>query len=196
MNTPNKITLIRILLIPVMLFFYLASFVPFGKFIALAIFIIAATTDFLDGYLARKNNQITTLGKFLDPIADKLLVTAALLVVCLDGTIPYLWAVLTLVIILSREFIVSAFRQIAASKGSVIAADKWGKIKTLVTDIAIPVLMLASALKTLILNGTYVSSTLIEIVFYTGYALIGLAVLLTIISGVNYLVKNREVFKN
>ena len=89
MNIPNKLSMLRIILIPFMLFFYLADFVPYGKIIAIAIFIVAAFTDMLDGHIARKYNLVTNLGKLLDPIADKLLVMSALLLVVVDYTIPH-----------------------------------------------------------------------------------------------------------
>ena len=100
MNLPNKLSLLRIILIPFMLFFYLATFVPYGKIIALAIFIIAALTDMLDGKIARKYNLVTNLGKLLDPIADKLLVMSALLLVVVDYTIPHPYGVIIAITII------------------------------------------------------------------------------------------------
>jgi len=103
MNLPNKLSLLRIFLIPVMLFFYLADFVPYGKVIALAVFIIAAFTDFLDGKIARKHNLVTNLGKLLDPIADKLLVMSGLLLVVIDYTIHILMVFLLQLLLLEEN---------------------------------------------------------------------------------------------
>lgn len=192
MNLPNKITLIRIILIPFMIFFYLAIPNGWGKVIALVIFIGAALTDMLDGHYARKYNLVTDLGKFLDPIADKLLVTSALLLVVCDGTIAAPYGVLAAIIILGRELIISAFRQIAATKNFVMAADFWGKIKTFITDISLPALFLLSFFYT----SGYANGTLFLTVFeILNYILLGASVALTIVSGFNYLVKNWKVIK-
>ena len=130
MNLPNKITVTRIVLIPFIVFFYLSnSFIPCGKLIAAGIFGIACLTDFLDGYLARKLKLVTTLGKFLDSIADKMLVLGAFVLIVADNTILAPWGVISFVIIIFRELIVSALRQMAATKNVVIAADMWGKVK-------------------------------------------------------------------
>ncbi|MDD4110112.1 MAG: CDP-diacylglycerol--glycerol-3-phosphate 3-phosphatidyltransferase [Clostridia bacterium] len=194
MNLPNKITMIRILLIPFMIFFYLANFIPggWGKIIALVIFIGAALTDMLDGHLARKHRLVTDLGKFLDPIADKLLVMSALLLVVCDGTIVAPYGFFAAVIIIGRELIISALRQVAAAKNIVIAADWWGKIKTFITDISIAFLILLSFFYQ---NG-FASGTIFLDVFQTiNYILLGGAISLTIVSGINYLVKNWKVIK-
>lgn len=192
MNLPNKLSLLRIILIPVMIFFYLADFVPYGKIIAIAVFVLAAFTDFLDGKIARKYNLVTNLGKLLDPIADKLLVMSALLLVVVDMTIPHPYGVIVAIIIIGRELLISAFRQIAASKNYVMAADMFGKIKTFTQDIALPILFLLSFLTyNVVANQTFVS-----IVQITGYVMIGLATLFTVLSGANYLIKNREVLKD
>lgn len=188
MNLPNKISLVRIFMIPFMIFFYLASFIPngWGKIVALVILIVASLTDMLDGYLARKNNQITNLGKFLDPIADKLLTTSALLLVLCDGTVPAPYGVIAGIIILGRELMISAFRQVAASKNVVMAADWFGKVKTFVQDVSLPGLFILSYFYTSgVVAGTWLFA--FEIL---NWVLLGAAVLLTIISGVNYLVKN------
>lgn len=192
MNLPNKLSLIRIFLVPFVMFFYLASFIPFGKLIAIAIFIIAALTDMLDGKIARKYNLITDLGKLLDPIADKLLVTAALLLVVIDYTIPQPWGIIIAMVIIGREFIISAFRQIAASKNFVMAADKLGKLKTLVTDISLPLLMLLAYFN----QNTTLSGLWLDIFTIVNYVLIAIATLLTIVSAINYFVKNKQVLKN
>lgn len=192
MNIPNKLSMLRIILIPFMLFFYLADFVPYGKIIAIAIFIVAAFTDMLDGHIARKYNLVTNLGKLLDPIADKLLVVSALLLVVVDYTIPRPYGVIVAIIIIGRELLISAFRQIAASKNFVMAADKLGKIKTITQDIALPLLFLISFLT----NNVSINSNVLFVIQIIGYILIGIATLLTIISGANYLIKNKEVLKD
>lgn len=194
MNLPNKITTIRILLIPFMIFFYLANFIPngWGKIIALIIFIGAALTDMLDGHYARKYNLTTDLGKFLDPIADKLLVTSALLLVVCDGTVVAPYGVLVAIIILGRELIISAFRQIAAAKNFVMAADFWGKIKTFVTDISLPALFLLSFFYA---NGVANGTMFLTVFEIINYVLLGASVALTIVSGINYILKNWKVLK-
>ncbi len=140
MNTPNKLTIIRILLVPIMLIVYLINIpgnifgIPLSAIIIDIIFIIGALTDKVDGYLARKNNQITNFGKFLDPIADKILVISAMLILIQMGNLPA-WIP---IIIITREFAVSGYRLIAVQEnGEVIAANKWGKIKTVTQMIAI-----------------------------------------------------------
>ena len=140
MNTPNKLTIIRILLVPIMLIVYLIKIpgnilgIPLYSLILDIIFIIGAITDKVDGYLARKNNQITNFGKFLDPIADKILVISAMLILVEMGNLPA-WIP---IIIITREFAVSGYRLIAIEqKGNVIAANKWGKLKTVTQMIAI-----------------------------------------------------------
>lgn len=194
MNLPNKITIVRIILIPFMIFFYLASFIPgaWGKIVALVILIVAALTDMIDGQIARKRNLVTDLGKFLDPIADKLLTMSALLLVVCDGTVPAPYGVIAATIIIGRELIISAFRQVAASKNFVMAADWYGKIKTIVQDISLPALFLLAffySSKTVTGTGLFA----FEII---NWVLLGLATLLTIVSGINYLVKNWKVVKD
>ncbi len=176
MNLPNKITMLRILLIPFFVFFMLTDAVPYSKAIAAAIFIVASLTDTLDGYLARKYKLISNFGKFMDPLADKLLVCAALIcfVAIPDNPMP-VWGV---IVIISRDFIISGFRLIASDTGVVIAADWWGKIKTVVQ-------MLMSILLILNFDGKVID--MIEYIFI--YA----ALLLTVISMVNYLWKNRSI---
>lgn len=175
MNLANKITIARILLIPIFMIFLLAR-IPGGNVIASIIFIVAALTDSIDGYVARSRNQITKLGKFMDPLADKLLVTAALVsLVELDKLAA--WAV---VIIISRELIVSVFRAVAASEGIVIAASPWGKAKTISQIIAIVLLLFD--------NYTF---SLYNIDIAT--IAVGVSVTLTAISGYDYIYKNKKV---
>lgn len=192
LNLPNKITVARIALIPLVIFFYLANFIPFGigKFLAAAIFMLAAYTDHLDGHYARKLNQITNLGKFLDPIADKLLVFAALILICVDHTIPPIFAELVLFIMLARDFIIGALRQVGASNNVIISADNLGKIKTVLQDIALSVLLVVSGLVSAGAIGVFTT-----ILLWIGYVTIGAATIVSIISGVNYCIKNKQVFK-
>ena len=127
MNLPNKLTLFRVVLIPFFVFFLLAPyFEEYGNYIAVAIFIVASITDFLDGKIARKYNLVTNFGKFMDPLADKLLVCSALICLIQLELIPA-WVV---IIIIAREFIISGFRLVASDNGVVIAASYWGKFKT------------------------------------------------------------------
>ncbi len=191
MNLPNKISCVRIALLPVFIFFYLATFIPCNFLIAGIIFAIAAFTDFLDGRIARKHNLVTNLGKFLDPIADKLIVMAALILVTVDGTIPNPYGIIISIIIIGRELIISAFRQVAAAKGFIMAADMWGKYKTTFQTIALPLLMLQAQA---VASGWF-SGTGLLVFQIVNYVLIGIATLLTIISGCNYIVKNFDVLK-
>ena len=190
MNLPNQLSILRIILIPIMMFFYLETFFPYGKIVALAIFIIAILTDTLDGYIARKYNLVTDLGKLLDTNADKILILAGLLLVVCDGTIIPPVGVIISVIIIGRDMIISAFRQIAASKNFVMAADKLGKIKAIITDIAVLMFFLLAFLKEQLITGLFY-----DIVKITSYSLMGIAVVLTIVSAINYIVKNRGVLK-
>ena len=191
MNIPNRLSLTRLIITPIMMFFYLATFISFGKFVALGLFIIGAITDFLDGHIARKYNMVTNLGKFLDPIADKMLVTSALILVACDGTIVSPYGAIALAIFVGRDLAVDMLRQVASAKGVVIAADKLGKYKTFSQDIALPLLILYSALSALAVN-----ATLLLVVMWVAYGFLILATVLTIISLINYLVKNKSAFSD
>lgn len=195
MNLPNKLTVMRIIMIPFMMFFYLANFIPYGigKIVALVLFVVAALTDLLDGKIARKYNLVTNLGKFLDPIADKMLTSAVLFMIIADGTIMNPWGAIIVTIIISREFMVSALRLLAASKGVVLAADIWGKAKTMVQMIALPICMLFAFILTC---GFSVAGWLVITFEVLSYVSLGIATLLTVISGANYLIKNKECFKD
>ena len=139
MNTPNKLTIARMILVPIIVIISMINIpgavfqIPVGYLIIDILFIIASITDKIDGTLARKNNQVTTFGKFLDPIADKILVISALIILVERQTLPA-WIP---IIIIFREFAVSGYRMIAVEKGKVIAANKWGKLKTVTQMIAI-----------------------------------------------------------
>lgn len=188
--TPNQITMIRLYLIPLMVFFYLATFIPYGKLIAVVIFALAALTDFIDGKLARKTGQVSDTGKFLDTLADKVLIMAGLFLIVADNSIIAPYGVIVGIIILARDFMVQGLRQIASTKNVVIAADKWGKYKAFIQDLAVPAFMLLAFFKDIeILTGTF--GTIWTVLSYT---LIIVATVLTIISCVNYFVKNKAVF--
>ena len=174
MNLPNKLTMFRVFMIPFFVIFMLVNVTgEYDKYIAVAIFIIASLTDMLDGRFARKYNLVTNFGKFMDPLADKLLVCSAL--ICLIGDKLQAWIV---IVIISRELIISGFRTIAADNGVVIAASWWGKYKTTSQMLMIIIM---------IVNLNYSWYGTLEYVF------IYLSLVLTIISLVDYLVKNRQV---
>lgn len=184
MNLPNKFSLLRIIMVPVMAAVYLIP-VWYAPIISVALFTLAAFTDFLDGHIARKYDMVTDLGKLLDPIADKMLICFALFLVVEKNILPIGVGSFCGAIIICRELLISVVRQIAAGKGVIIQANKYGKFKTIFQDISLPVLMLLAipmegALKT--------------VMSWTGYVLFGAAVLLTIISCVVYLVQNKGVF--
>lgn len=178
MNLPNKLTVIRVALIPFFVAFMLADFAgDMSKYIALTIFCIASFTDFLDGYIARKNNLVTNFGKFMDPLADKLLVCSAMICLVETGRLSA-WIV---IIIISREFIISGFRLVASDNGIVIAASYWGKFKTVFQMLMIIVLILNV--------GNTISVIVENILIYS-------SLVLTIVSLVDYIVKNKGVLFN
>jgi CDP-diacylglycerol---glycerol-3-phosphate 3-phosphatidyltransferase len=190
MNLPNKITISRIMLIPLFLVIILVDFswgemtflgadMPVNHFVAALIFIIASTTDWIDGHYARKHNMVTTMGKFLDPLADKLLVSAALIVLVELGFAAS-WIV---IIIISREFAVTGLRLILAGTGEVVAANMLGKIKTWAQIVAISALLLHNTIFELI-NLPFADIAL------------WVALIFTIWSGWDYFYKNREVLIN
>lgn len=198
MNLPNKLTLLRLILIPFFITAFYFGFFAGHYFVALGIFVVASLTDFLDGYIARKYNMVTDLGKFLDPIADKVLVLAGLIVLIADpyetnvfgriGIIGIIYGGVGVSIIMAREMVVSSLRMMAAKKGIVLAAEMTGKVKTFFTDVTIIVLLLAGDLLNFAPD--------VGVVFdYIGLVCFGISVLLTIISGCSYLIKNKEVFK-
>jgi len=188
-NLPNKITLARIFLVPVVMFFLLVRFnlgqfqfgqgvITVSEIIAALIFILAAVTDGLDGYIARKRKLVTNLGKLLDPLADKLLISAALISLVemqrLDAWVA--------IVIISREFAVTGLRMIAAAEGQVIAASPWGKLKTIVQIVAIVTLMI---------NNFPFSSFAFPFAGIIAWA----AVIITVWSGVDYFIKNWKVIR-
>lgn len=178
MNIANKITILRIILIPIFLFVLLSN-ITNNLMIALVLFLVASFTDFLDGYLARKLDLVTKLGKFMDPLADKLLVISAMLAFVEIGLLPS-WVAF---IIVSRELIISVFRAIAASEGVVIAASWWGKLKTNSQIIMIIILLL----------NNYIPES---IVTYLNPLSIAAATIFTVFSGLDYILKNKQVLTN
>lgn len=189
MNTPNKLTLLRVLLVPIFLItFLMCDFIPFNFVFALSIFIAASITDFVDGYLARKNNQITTFGKFLDPLADKILVISALICFVEYG----LASAVAVIIIIAREFAVTSIRLIAASNdGTVIAANQIGKIKTVVQLVAIITPLVLLAVNQILPFNSFLPFELpIAII---SNVLVTLAMIFTAYSGVVYIMENKEL---
>ena len=225
MNLPNKLSILRIIMVPL---FVVAYFMPsdWTVFVALGIFLLAAITDFLDGYIARKYNLVTTLGKLLDPIADKILVCAALF--CMAASNPlrnsigghplmgiafgenqltsgHIFFAVSGALILSRELLIDAVRLIAASKGNVVQANTYGKIKTVLLDVSLPVLMAAEAFARVLDFMTQVSmyqpnmqlfQTIYNVLSWVGGVLFALAIVMTVLSGIVYIVQNRRVFQD
>ena len=176
MNLPNKLTIFRVILIPFFVVFMLAPICPgYANYIAVAIFIVASLTDLLDGKIARKYNLVTDFGKFMDPLADKLLVCAAMICLIETGQLAA-WIV---IVIISREFIISGFRLVAADNGVVIAASYWGKFKTTFQMLMIIYLVVD-------LQFAYAN--------IVGMVLVYVALALTVISLVDYIAKNYKVF--
>ena len=190
MNLPNKLSCLRIILVPVMAVVFLLNF-AYAPLVAVVVFALAAFTDFLDGKIARKYNMVTDLGKLLDPIADKLLVLFALFLVVEANLIPVGFGAFCGGIIIGRELLISAVRQIAASKGVIIQANIYGKIKTFVQDIALPMLMLCKMETTIV---EIFSQSFFNVYQIASWSLVAVATLLTLISGVVYLVQNKHVF--
>lgn len=194
MNLPNKITLTRIFLIPVFVLFYYLNVVPFNYIISAFIFTVASFTDFLDGAIARKRNLVTSFGKFLDPIADKVLVSTALIILLAPPVsaspfalevfnLPNFLPAIFVLLIMARELIISGFRLVAAGKGLVISADKSGKIKTFFTDVTIVWILVFMSFDLPYLK-------------LVGLNLLGVSVLLTVYSGIECIVKNKHVVKD
>lgn len=193
MNLPNKLTVLRIFMIPLFVVLFYLQILPYNFIIAGVVFALACFTDYLDGHIARKYNLVTDFGKFLDPIADKILVSTALIIslvpptnvimASLDG-LTWINAVI-IALILARELLISGFRLIAAGKSKVIAADKSGKLKTFFTDITI-ILMLISA------QFTTNANQVLNIIAFVCLAISGV---LTVYSGAECIIKNIDVLK-
>ena len=180
MNLPNKLTILRTILIPFFLVAMLWDKVPYGNWIALAIFAAASLTDMLDGKIARKYNLVTNFGKFMDPLADKLLVSSAMIAFVELGRIPC-WIV---IVIIAREFIISGFRLVAADNGIVIAAGIWGKIKT--AEQMVMLCILIADLGSVFSSAASVIALIENILIYV-------ALVLTIVSLFDYLLHNKAV---
>ena len=174
MNLPNKLTILRVLMIPIFLLVLFLAAEPINRYIAVLIFVLASLTDMLDGKIARKYNLITDFGKFMDPLADKLLVMAALVSMVSLGDLPA-WVV---IVILAREFTITGFRTLAVEANIVLAASWWGKVKTTTQMIMIPLVLL---------DLPFAFMPKLELL------LIALAVFFTIFSGADYLIKNKQV---
>lgn len=223
MNIPNSLSLTRICLIPL---FIAAYFLPYewGVYVAIAIFFVCCFTDFLDGFIARKYNMVTDLGKLLDPIADKILICSALFCVVATNPLQYFFdSIFTMpngfaatfgrillavgsILIMARELLISAVRQIAASKGKVVQANVFGKIKTIMQDVSLPLIILMSAQSFFRFdkNAVFIPevesqlkarATLFDSFWIVAVVMFGLTVIMTIASGVIYLVQNRGVFE-
>lgn len=185
MNTPNKLTLLRMVLVPVFLLFFLWEAVPFHHLWALAVFAAASATDAMDGHIARSRNLVTDFGKFLDPVADKVLVFAALI-----AFIDYGWASsVAVVIMLAREFLVSSLRMVAAGNGTVIAAGKLGKLKTAMTMAAIVAVLVLAAVMDFGLLTEFPIGTISNVLVWA-------SAVITVISGIEYLWANRSQFRS
>ena len=184
MNLPNKLTVLRMIMVPVFVVFMLVPSLggAANKYIALALFCVASFTDFLDGYLARKNNLVTNFGKFMDPLSDKLLVCSAMICLC-SKTMDERLSSWIVIVIIAREFIISGFRLVASDNGIVIAASFWGKFKTVSHMLMIILLILNLEIT---VGG-------IDIYYWATQVVIWVALALTIISLVDYVWKNRKV---
>ena len=180
MNLPNKLTILRVIMIPFFVVFMLTGWGgETSRWISLAIFVVASLTDLLDGHLARKHNLVTNFGKFMDPLADKLLVCSAMICLVELGQLPA-WIV---IVIISREFIISGFRLIASDNGRVIAASYWGKFKTTFQMLMVIVIIFNINLQLGWLN-------------ILGTILIYVALVLTVVSLIDYIAKNKDVLKD
>ena len=178
MNLPNKITLIRICLVPVFVALFLMNF-RYSNLWATLVFLLASFSDFLDGYLARSRNLVTNFGKFMDPLADKMLVCSAMAVLVAKGQLP----AVVMIIIICRDLMVDGLRALAAEKGVVISASYWGKAKTISQIIMVTLLLLSGYFP--------------ENAFYHGLclAMIIIATLLTLWAGIKYLYQGREFLR-
>jgi CDP-diacylglycerol--glycerol-3-phosphate 3-phosphatidyltransferase len=178
MNLPNKLTIIRVLFIPFFMFFLMSDSIRYASMIALVIYVVASLTDTLDGYIARKYNLITDFGKFMDPLADKLLVTASLICFVELGFISS-WIAM---VIIARELIITGFRTLAASKGTTLAANNWGKMKTIFQMITIILVLFLNA-------GLPYDLWIVTTILWA------ITVILTLLSGTIYIWENKSVLK-
>lgn len=191
MNTPNKLTIFRILLIPVFLWALYSNWVwntRSWNILPLVIFILAALTDWLDGHLARKRGEVTTFGKFMDPLADKLLVTAALVAFVDLGFISGIVAI----IVIAREFIVTGLRLVAVGEDKVIAANFLGKLKTI---LQIAVIIVILILRNSVILSPVITDHALFIFAILAHWLVIIMTTITVISGIDYIWKNRNLLK-
>lgn len=191
-NLPNRITITRILLMPVFIALFLVSF-PGSKFVALGIFLIAAISDALDGYIARKYSLVTDLGKFLDPIADKLLATTGLIMLITGANpiIPMPYGIIVMFVMILRDYEVTGLRQIGQLKGRIIAADKVAKIKANFLYFTLVYGLLISALREITINADFMKYFTLVFYFF-----VGITTCLIALSGIVYLANNISVFKD
>lgn len=180
MNLPNRLTVLRVILVPVFVLFLLGSNIPYHFLFALIIFCVAAITDALDGQIARKRGLITTFGKFLDPLADKVLVLSAMICFIALGFAN----AVVVIIVITREFMVTSLRLLAAADGTVIAASLTGKVKTAVQMVSIIAILLMGALSQFVGEPFDI--------FLVGNVLMWLTAIVTVLSGVDYLIKNKS----
>ena len=184
MNTPNKLTMLRMILVPFFFFFLLVESIPLHNVWALLVFAAAAVTDALDGHIARSRGLITDFGKFLDPVADKVLTFSALIAFVELGCA----SAVAVVIMMAREFLVSSLRMVAAGNGTVIAAGKLGKLKTVVTMVSIVIILL------LLMAADFGMLSILFPLPEIGRGLVWLSAVITVISGTEYLWVNRAQF--
>ena len=201
MNLPNKLTVFRTICIPFFVFFLLAHFIPCNYLIALIVFVIASLTDLFDGKIARKYNLITNFGKFMDPLADKLLVCAAL--ISLDSLITsqqfagHVWFTVSVIIIISREIFISGFRILAADQNVVLAAGWWGKVKTVLQMVMTIVMIVYLQVKDW--NVLYKWNIPTPVILGVGIfiqVLVAATLFFTVFSMIDYVIKNKQVLKN
>lgn len=187
MNLPNKLTILRVILIPFVVVLLLVQPFEYANYVALGIYAIACITDLLDGKIARKYNLITNFGKFMDPLADKLLVTSVMIVYTAQGLLDA-WVT---IVIIAREFIISGFRLVASDKGVVIAASMTGKAKTVV-QMAMTILLMLDFRGSI----AYINESVAQVYIIVKLVVIYLAAILTVASLIEYIVKNKDVLKD
>lgn len=188
MNLPNKLTLLRIILVPFFVLFLLTDAIPLSPVFALVVFIAASITDFFDGHYARKHNMVTDFGKFADPLADKILIISAFCCFIQTGLI----GAVPVIIVLFREFAVTSVRLVAASKGKVVAANMWGKAKTVSQIVAV---IVALVLQIVLKLGGFSAEVSGSFGIITN-VVVWVSVIFTIISGIVYLKDNADLYKN
>ena len=198
MNLPNKLTILRIVLVPFFVFFLLSNFIPHHFLAALIVFLIASVTDHYDGKIAREYSLITDFGKFADPLADKILVMSAFLCFIQMDLI----GAVAIIIMIIREFAITSMRLVGANSGKVIAANMWGKAKTVSQIISIIIILIMQYITELMNMGFNILGDLInreslaDIFYITGVGTIWISALLTLISGIIYIIDNRELIDN